>query len=511
MSRSALFSAAFGWLVLLITLLAREGHFRITTYSLPRYALIAGCLLASLIFFVGVTRFWDRLRQRVTFWTVFLCLSLIFLLPVPYVLYRSFGAGDWFPYGMSVAAVSIMLAVLLGLDRPDRLRVISRLAAVLFGIFFALLVLEAALRMTYVDDRYQVIEGNLRLAFAPQAGILPGVEGVSHYTTDEYGIRDDIPYNALDPQTYRILAIGGSTTENIYLDDLEAWHFLLQKLAIADGHEVWVGSVGKAGHRAANHFYVLRDFLPQFEIDMVLMMVGANDFALALRVPDQNPAQNRLSIQYALENRAAQQAILNQFYRVPYDLTENRTGIVVWDYFQREIAPRWWQDTTDLLVEDQAGQNYVERRNLWQQSPPTLDDLPANFPDAVATYRANLKLISAEARRQGVELVFINQPYVWSNELPKAFEQYLWFIQYGELERTLARYTIPIMAEGMAQFNAVLAEVCAEEGLTCVDLASSMNGDTRWFYDDVHFNEAGSQRVAELIWQTIKDRLPLQE
>ena len=40
--------------------------------------------------------------------------------------------------------------------------------------------------------------------------------------------------------------------------------------------------------------------------------------------------------------------------------------------------------------------------------------------------------------------------------------------------------------------------VCAKRGLRCVDL-TGLSGDPSVFYDDCHFNERGSLRVAELV------------
>ena len=43
----------------------------------------------------------------------------------------------------------------------------------------------------------------------------------------------------------------------------------------------------------------------------------------------------------------------------------------------------------------------------------------------------------------------------------------------------------------------------------CIDLAPVLPGDTTLFYDDVHFNESGAEKVAEVLAQYILYRPPL--
>jgi lysophospholipase L1-like esterase len=44
-----------------------------------------------------------------------------------------------------------------------------------------------------------------------------------------------------------------------------------------------------------------------------------------------------------------------------------------------------------------------------------------------------------------------------------------------------------------------MTQVCAEESMHCIDLASVVAADTVAFYDDVHFNETGGALVARAL------------
>ena len=87
---------------------------------------------------------------------------------------------------------------------------------------------------------------------------IPGIHGLQHITTDAKGFRVTPPIDYGTKRGLRIFAIGGSTTEQIYLDDKATWTYLLQtKLARALGRPVevinaWgVRSTGRAPRQHA--------------------------------------------------------------------------------------------------------------------------------------------------------------------------------------------------------------------------------------------------------------------
>lgn len=60
----------------------------------------------------------------------------------------------------------------------------------------------------------------------------------------------------------------------------------------------------------------------------------------------------------------------------------------------------------------------------------------------------------------------------------------------------------------MAAFNDTLLNVSQNRHLECVDLASMLEKDTIVFYDDAHFNESGSQKVAMILSEYLLKKQP---
>src|SRR5207302_170735 len=83
------------------------------------------------------------------------------------------------------------------------------------------------------------------------------------------------------------------------------------------------------------------------------------------------------------------------------------------------------------------------------------------------------------------------RPVRWDRDLAEREQALLWFGRLG----SGAYLSVARLREGMDGYNERLRAVCAQEGVEYVDLGS-MNGRAEYFYDDCHFNEAGS-RVAD--------------
>ena len=91
---------------------------------------------------------------------------------------------------------------------------------VLFGLAAALVFGEVAFRLVEPrETQYRVWRPNTAQVFHPRPGVMPGIQGPSRFTVNSVGLRAR-EVNGDDGTEYRILAIGGRTTECLYLDDL---------------------------------------------------------------------------------------------------------------------------------------------------------------------------------------------------------------------------------------------------------------------------------------------------
>jgi hypothetical protein len=160
---------------------------RLTIIKIVFYGTVCGALSAS--FFVG---YFQAIGNSLQFWAMFVAFQaalLMSLIPFRNVLLKQ---------------ISIALTALIAVN-----------------LFSPLLPL--------VDEPVITLLPNVRQQLRFVGDVIPRFNGIQTVTTDSKGYRTNTPidYGRKDPNTLRIVAIGGSTTEDIYLDDAKTWTSLL--------------------------------------------------------------------------------------------------------------------------------------------------------------------------------------------------------------------------------------------------------------------------------------------
>jgi lysophospholipase L1-like esterase len=392
----------------------------------------------------------------------------------------------------------LLLAAALPAAQFRRLR--QQLVLLMAGILLGLFIIEIALRFLDPYPLYTILPANAHWELHPTPEVLPGIHDTSLYTTNAVGIRGEA-YQA--DGHYNILAIGGSTTETAFLDDAETWTHLLQASLnqengrppnLDPGNSVWVGNVGRSGHGLVEHIHALQYFVPQYRFDAVILLVGINDFMPVIQNPDQYNDQYEDPSNYPF-------FLHRSFYTYPLvDTGMPRSfpeNTAVWNLTYMSVWNILNAVPTELTIEFPDARSYLARRENYLAAPvlPSLPDLSS----ALTQYKENLLRLVALAKEQDIRLLFATQPAIWHENISPEMVRLLWFGYRGDPENPNGRYAPQDLQAGMDQFNHLLLEVCREQGVECIDLAAEMTGHESYFYDDVHFNEAGSEKVAAIL------------
>ncbi len=320
----------------------------------------------------------------------------------------------------------------------------------------------------------------------------PGVEGPARMRVNSDGLRGgEIPPRA----EHVVLAIGGSTTECLLLDEPETWPGLLERAGETrfGAGKVWVGNAGRSGHTSREHVLQLERVLANVpRIDRVIVLVGVNDLSRRLSRGDEYPAAWRADplLSAVAEREAFALRPLEREPQYPQNLALYRVA--------KLLKLRWQSSGT--RPDAFSPHSYEVWRELRRHASRRRDALP-DLDSALVEYRANLRALIEGARGRNVRVLFLTQPAIWRADLPADLERLLWMGGVGDFQRTRGceYYTVAALAEGMRRYNAALMETCAAEGVECIDLAAAIPTDGSMFYDDVHFTEAGARRVAEAI------------
>jgi lysophospholipase L1-like esterase len=406
--------------------------------------------------------------------------------------------------GLIVLYLSAGGAILFGgLTRFGPPAALANLAMMLGAAIIAIGLGEAGLRIYLPPPQdYFVWEPNLRVVFNPAPGIMPGVEGEKRFITNVDGIRGAELTRTDD---YHILTVGGSTTECLFLDQTETWPHLLQENLNSrqTAQKVWVGNVGRSGHTTREHILQVKYLLQQHpELDAVLLLVGANDLALRLE-------QGQAYQPSYVDLPEAQDALMRRAFRIfpktsPYLHFYQQTA--VWRLVdQIRAAQAQAGATKQIEVVDLTGE-YLISAGLNRRNSPVENTLP-DLSLSLAEYRRNLNHLIDIVQAHQVRPILLTQPTMWRSDLSPA-EQDLLCFGWGGIERQNYFYAVEALAEGMARYNQALLEICRQRQVECIDLANRLPKDTTVFYDDMHFNESGAVKVADVVADSLLNDAP---
>jgi len=386
-------------------------------------------------------------------------------------------------------------------------RIFQAAAVVLWSLIVGVGVAEVAVRV-FVDDGYYVWPPGYETNFHPNPEIVHGVSPRARITINSDGVRGDL--FGPDPQ-YRLLAVGGSTTMGLFLDDTEAWPHLAQNRlnAVLGPGAVWVGNVGRPGHTSVQNAPQIDRLLEQHpQIDAILVMIGANDLLVRLTF-HHFPPSLRTSPWFSTDRRDA--PLLGAFAYVPKGSFQapwyGRTSLghfLAMRLRHFELAP--------TAVVNADASNIRHWRGFRRGASQYLDQLP-DLRAMLSSYARNLGRVVEIVRKHEARIVFVTQPSLWREDLTEAQQALLWAggPPLDRLAKDEKYYSVSALAEGMERFNAQLLESCRELDLECIDLAAQVPRETTMFFDGVHFTEAGSRRVASVVVDYLLASPPLSE
>jgi len=293
-------------------------------------------------------------------------------------------------------------------------------------------------------------------------------------STNALGFRGPEPPARFD-EALTLVAVGGSTTECLYVSDGKTWPDVAGMELSAHFRDVWVGNAGLDGHSTFGHGLLLEQRLARLRPKVILFLIGINDVGREdLKAADAavlaGGAGTGLwgrAVGTAAEHSAIVSTVLN-LLRYHEARKLNRV--------HSELQIRWARVLTP--DRERARALVAEHRERY---------LPG--------YGARVEGLVRQCRTLGVEPVLITQPALYGNVVDPATKVFL-----GTLEVDADQQLYGALAWNLLEaYNDVVRDLGRRQGVLVVDLARELPKDSHLFYDFVHFNNDGSKAVAAIV------------
>ena len=280
------------------------------------------------------------------------------------------------------------------------------------------------------------------------------------YKKDKYGFRGD--YKSISH--IKILTVGGSTTDERWIDENLTWSYLLQKKLESTYNNIKVANAGVDGQSTIGHlknFEICFNQIPNLKPDYFIYYIGINDSILLLKALDKyehktNYNEADLLLNEELFERVSKYLKNNSVFYKIFKLTDG--------YF---LAKKY---------------GVIHFTNTWEISKK-LDPIEINQEDKIAVkflidYKRRLKKISQESNKYNSKTILVTQKLYKDHPLSNALNL----------------------------VNNATKIFCIEDHVTCLPLDEKINFDfENEFYDLLHTRPSGNERIAEFISSELKN------
>lgn len=287
------------------------------------------------------------------------------------------------------------------------------------------------------------------------------------HTKNSLGFRgENPPENFADYLT--IISIGGSTAECFYLSDDKTWPEALGRELRKDFKNVWINNAGLDGCSCRAHLVLLKDYIVKLKPKVVIFIVGANDVWLQ--------DANNYDDQIRLQNVGVFKKVLqkSEIYNLGLNLS------------------RYWEARTLKIAHSSVNLKTLEHISIPQDEITSL--LKLHQDHYVQSYEGRLSSLVNICHDNSIQPVFITQPSLFGEGMDPITGANL---ETAKIEKGLNGQAYWRLLE---LYNDATRKIASTHGVWLLDLAREMPKSSDYFYDTLHFTNAGAQKVAEIIY-----------
>ena len=262
-----------------------------------------------------------------------------------------------------------------------------------------------------------------------------------------------------------IVTVGGSTTACMYISTENTWPTLLSNRLSNSFSNVWLNNAGRDGHSSFGHMFMLRDHLLKLHPKVIIFLTGINDVDRT-DLSAHEDSVSRSFRQFALRNSE----VLN----------------VVVAYLRNNKA-------ISLGLLSEFADFKVKKFDMLTLSEDTIRHALKLQQPLVNGYERRMRALIDTCLRNNIKPVLVTQPILCGNITDRL----------SGLD--LARVKIvpgmngELWSRKLDMYNAVVKRLAQEYGLLCIDLAAMLPKSTKYYYDFVHYNNAGTHKIVELM------------
>jgi lysophospholipase L1-like esterase len=277
------------------------------------------------------------------------------------------------------------------------------------------------------------------------------------------------------PRGLTIVTVGGSTTECFDLAEDKTWPHVLGVNLQRDFKPLWLNNAGLSGNSTFGHYILMQDYLVKLQPKVVIFLVGINDLGIR---GERDFDQRIHGVNFrSLERFLASAAVYSELATAALNLYRY--------YFPKSV-----------MINNQNDPQEIDFKNLpiFTVSVPSRAAIIKDHQDHyLQPYKARLERLMTICREHNIMPVLLTQPVLYGEGVEEA----------GGVDlshRLVAKDMDGATAwQVLELYNGVTREVGRERDVLVIDLARGMPKNSSYFYDLMHYTNAGAALVADIV------------
>jgi len=329
-------------------------------------------------------------------------------------------------------------------------------------------------------------EPNYKTIREYNGGFFEGMFFGKHFiSSDEKGYRTNkkIDYGNKNKNTLRIFTVGASTTEEEITDNDKTWSSLLgANLEKLTDKNIEVINAGLSGLRAEHHYIALKR-IKKYKPDVVIFMIGINDWNNHIVYSDTkyfipiyeikyNFTKSILFKTFSNINKVIHRKIINKRSTGNGKIANNPNPVL----------------NTEAYLLPQI--NSLYKRKMIKKFRPR---------DVSESYQYWLNLIINKCKKKDPICLFLDQPTAYKKNISSKLKKRLWMTPPNQ------DYTLSLddLISISTVYNSWLKQKVTDNKLNFCLLSNKIEANTSDLTDDCHFSENGSKKVSDVLTRYI--------
>jgi lysophospholipase L1-like esterase len=344
--------------------------------------------------------------------------------------------------------------------------------ALFFGLFISIVVFEIFLRI------YNPLNTRLK----GDKIIIP-IKQQLRYTNKENKKLDSVIYNTKNSLGFRgkempkdiqnytsIIAIGGSTTECMFINDGKDWPNKLGEDLNNSGIKTWVNNAGLDGHSTYGHIILLQDYVVKLHPNYILFLIGINDIGRGDLKDNEHDVRNVKGSYYSFTDFLIKNSeIASTIYNIKRAKDAKKLGLPHNTLLNLTTEPH--------IPFDSAFYKSEMNRNI----------------RLVENYKKRIQKLIDICKQNKITPIILSQPVLYGKGIDPTTKVNLETIKIYENMNGKLHWDL------VKLYNNASQRVCNENDVHFIDLAAELPKDSKYYYDFVHYDNEGCNKVSEII------------